>query len=79
MSFNLFSGEVLEEGGFVEDGDTEFLGFFVFGSGGFSGEEVVGLFAHARAGASSCGFDSLGGLIAGEGGEAAGEDEGLAG
>lgn len=67
------------EGGFVEDGDAEFLGFGEFASGGFSGEEVMGVFAYAVGDGGAEGAEFFFDGVAGVAGEGSGDDDGFAG
>src|SRR5580704_7596513 len=68
-----------EEGGFVEDGHVELAGFVELGAGLFAGDEVVGFLRDGAGDFSAGGFDAGLGVVAGERGERAGEDEGEAG
>lgn len=65
------------EAGFIKDGDAEFLGFAVFRSGGFAGQQIIRLLAHAGAGSATGSFNHLSGFVAGQAGKSAGQDEGL--
>ena len=68
-----------EEGGFVEDLDAELAGFVELGAGLFAGDDVVGLLGDGAGDLAAGGFDAGLGVVAGEGGQRAGEDEGEAG
>ena len=67
------------EGGFVEDGNAEGLGFVEFGAGVAAYDHVAGFFAYCAAGFAAVGCYELFGLFAGATLEGAGEDECFAG
>src|SRR3954463_5795293 len=72
-------GQEPEEPALVEPGHPEALGLLELGARRRARYEVVGLLRHRRGDLAAGGVDALGGLLAGEVGERAGEHERLAG
>ena len=73
------AAEQRAQGGFVEDGDAEFLGLGELRAGFFAGHDVVRVLADAARDLAAGLFDQVAGFVASERGQGAGEHEGLAG